>query len=396
MKKHSKNILLDRSLLTELILDKKRSSRYWEKLMTFISQNYERILYEPTHASALEIEMRSITEFSSKLVAIPNKIEVTPEETNFLELTLKTAKNNLVVLQAIQNYELYRKGPARPTEEILGYAFRLLLLARQHEADLAPWPTRTPILLSLFQEAGIECNSVMEESYVKLCQTLKGHFPFLPKAQYTSTPFDFGLLIINKNIIQTNPNTARTLLFITSDPTDQSRLRIGEESREIKEKLERARLRDMFVFEQRFSTRPEDLTQALLDLKPAIVHFSGHGTESGAICLEDRDGKTVPVDSNALAFLFKKFSKDIECVILNACFSEEQAKAIGQHIDYVIGMNAEIGDKAAIAFSVGFYQALGAGQSIKDSFEFGCVQIRIQGIQQYLIPVLYKKNDTIH
>jgi hypothetical protein len=39
-------------------------------------------------------------------------------------------------------------------------------------------------------------------------------------------------------------------------------------------------------------------------------------------------------------------------VVLNGCYFEAQAKAIGQHIPYVIGMNQAIGDRAAIAFAV--------------------------------------------
>jgi hypothetical protein len=51
-------------------------------------------------------------------------------------------------------------------------------------------------------------------------------------------------------------------------------------------------------------------------------------------------------------------------------------------------MNQTIGDKAAIAFAIGFYQALGAGLSIQQAYELGCVQIRLQGIPEHLTPVL--------
>jgi hypothetical protein len=43
--------------------------------------------------------------------------------------------------------------------------------------------------------------------------------------------------------------------------------------------------------------------------------------------------------------------------VLNACYSEIQANAIVQHIDYVIGMSQAIGDTAAIKFAMGFYDA---------------------------------------
>lgn len=182
-----------------------------------------------------------------------------------------------------------------------------------------------------------------------------------------------------------------TILFVAADPTDAARLRLGEESREIQEKLQLAKMRDLFEFDQRWSVRPEDLSQALLDVKPQIVHFSGHGTSAGALCLEDQSGRTHPVEPDALEVLFELVADQVQCVVLNACYSEIQANAIGKHIPCVIGMNQAIGDKAAIAFAVGFYQALGGGRSIEDAYKFGCVQIRLQSIPEHLTPVLITK-----
>jgi len=182
-----------------------------------------------------------------------------------------------------------------------------------------------------------------------------------------------------------------TILFLASDPTDLSRLRHGEELREIQEKLQLAKHRDHFNLQQRMSVRPTDISQALLDVQPQIVHFSGHGTSAGELCFENQSGQMQPVRPDALAALFEQFSDQIECVLLNACYSEAQAQAIAKHINYVIGMNQEIGDRAAIAFAVGFYQALGAGRTIEDAYKLGCVQIRLQGIPEHLTPALIKK-----
>jgi hypothetical protein len=55
-----------------------------------------------------------------------------------------------------------------------------------------------------------------------------------------------------------------------------------------------------------------------------------------------------------------------------------KAKAIARHVNYVIGMSQEIGDRAAIEFSVGFYDALGAGHSVEFAYKFGCAAIRLE------------------
>ena len=179
-----------------------------------------------------------------------------------------------------------------------------------------------------------------------------------------------------------------SILFISADPTDLTRIRLGKEIREIQEKIQLSKFRDRIIFYQRMSARSEDISQSLLDINPTIVHFSGHGTSSGALCFEDNMGKTHPITSEALSALFQQFSKQLQCVILNACYSETQAKSIARHIPFVIGMNDAISDSASIAFSVGFYQSLGAGRSIREAYELGCIQIQLQGISGHLIPTL--------
>lgn len=189
---------------------------------------------------------------------------------------------------------------------------------------------------------------------------------------------------------------AKSILFLAADPSDASRLRLGEEFREIQEKLKLAKLREQFILElPQLSARPVDMSQALLDAQPQIVHFSGHGTSAGALCFENQAGNIHLVAPDALASLFEQFSNQVTCVLLNACYSEIQANAISKHIEYVIGMNQAIGDKTAIAFSIGFYQALGAGRTIKDAYKLGCVQIRLQNISEHLTPVLLQRRAVL-
>jgi GTPase SAR1 family protein len=54
-------------------------------------------------------------------------------------------------------------------------------------------------------------------------------------------------------------------------------------------------------------------------------------------------------------------------------------------------MKNEIGDDAAISFSIGFYQGIGANRSIETSFDVGCSLIQLKGIPEHLTPVLLKK-----
>ncbi len=185
-----------------------------------------------------------------------------------------------------------------------------------------------------------------------------------------------------------------SVLFLAADPSDASRIRVGEEFREIREKLQLARYRERFDLHVRISVRPEDISQAMLDVKPDIVHFSGHGTKTGEIYFENRSGFIQPVSPEAIADLLSVFS--VNCVILNACYSERQIQAIAKIVPYVIGMKQAIRDSAAIAFSIGFYQALGDGLSIEKAYKLGCAQIRLQGIEEHLVPVLLIKGEDVN
>ncbi len=184
---------------------------------------------------------------------------------------------------------------------------------------------------------------------------------------------------------------AQTILILAANPKDTSRLRLDEEVRDIGEGLQRAKHRDQFVLEQKWAVRPRDIQRAMLDINPSIVHFSGHGTEGEGLVFEDETGSAKLVDGEALAGLFELFEEQLKCVVLNGCYSEVQAEAIAQHINYVIGMKKAIGDKAAIEFAVGFYDALGSGKPVEFAYKFGCAAIRLAGIPEQLTPVLKKK-----
>jgi hypothetical protein len=183
-------------------------------------------------------------------------------------------------------------------------------------------------------------------------------------------------------------SSCKTILVLASSPTNEARLRLDKELREIDEGLRRSQHRDKFTLQPKFAVRPDDLRRALLDFNPQIVHFCGHGSGESGLILEDDAGLAQLVSTQALANLFKRFAtRGLECVVLNACYSEIQANAIAEHIDYVVGMNSTIGDDAAIKFAIGFYDELGAGWSFEDAYHGGCDAIALQGIPEENTPV---------
>jgi len=186
----------------------------------------------------------------------------------------------------------------------------------------------------------------------------------------------------------------KKILIVSANPKESPKLRLDEEVREIQAALKRANNRDEFEIFPSSAIRVEDLRRALLDHQPTIVHFSGHGTGSNGLVLENNSGLIQLVSAESLARLFKSFQENVECVLLNACYSETQANSIHQYIDCVMGMSQAIGDNAAIKFAVGFYDALGAGLPYEVCFELGCTSIDLEAIPESETPVLLGKQHS--
>ncbi|MDJ0590991.1 MAG: CHAT domain-containing protein [Pleurocapsa sp. MO_226.B13] len=187
------------------------------------------------------------------------------------------------------------------------------------------------------------------------------------------------------------------ILILASDP--KYNLGLNREIRDLIETIKKSPDRDRFIIEHRLAVRPQDLQSALLEEKPRIVHFCGHGEGERGLVIENDIGKLHLVSKEALADLFRHFSHQIECVLLNACYTKVQAEEIGKHINFVVGMNQPILDESAIAFSAGFYGALGAGESIAKAYDFGCNRIHLQlgeslSPQRQLVAVVTEKEKS--
>ena len=185
----------------------------------------------------------------------------------------------------------------------------------------------------------------------------------------------------------------KIILFLAANPKNTSPLELTNEVAAIEETLLKSPYRDQFELKQRWKVSPRSMQQSIESLKPHIVHFSGHGVGEDGLVLENDAGDVQLVQAEALAQLFglsvaPRTDPPVQCVLINACYSEVQANAIAEHVPYVIGMNKALGDKAALEFSVGFYHSLGSGKEIPDAYEAGKTSINMAGISEHLTPQL--------
>lgn len=184
-----------------------------------------------------------------------------------------------------------------------------------------------------------------------------------------------------------------TVLFMSSNPKDTGHLRLDEEARSIQEKIRLSEYRDSINFETRWATRALDILQAINETNPTIVHFSGHGADTGELVLENPDGSAKFVSKEAITAAITTASDTIKLVVFNACFSEGQAENIIQNIASAIGMSTSIGDEAACVFAAHFYSSIGFGHSLQKAFNQAIAALMLEGIPEDTTPQLFIQNE---
>ncbi|MEN9609722.1 MAG: hypothetical protein RLZZ628_536 [Bacteroidota bacterium] len=215
------------------------------------------------------------------------------------------------------------------------------------------------------------------------------------------------------------------LLFLGANPPGTRELRIRDEHSRIMEKLAEDKRQDEYQVLTEFYARASDWQEILIRDKPNIIHFSGHGTNQGlghasdgsdsrvvndaarkkqkedapnlkGIVMYDESMRRAQLVSTvALEDLFSLVTEEdlgiqVKAVLLNACFSENQAIAIGKYVEYVIGTSDAVPDEAAIQFAAGFYFGMTQTLGIERAFRTGRSRALMTGLNDKNLFVLYK------
>lgn len=304
----------------------------------------------------------------------------------YLDLVnLEKAEARKVLLEAI----LHRVKP------ILAPKFPSLGKVKSGDSELSD-SRSSQLLPTQHNLTQLSSNDSAKKSDANLINSDKSVVPSMPvdNGAISNTAISCSTNIVDYNMNQQSVFSIippfRKILVLAANPKNSTRLRLDEEVRDISEGMRRAKHRDNFEIIQRWAVRPRDLQRAMLETQPQIIHFSGHGEGEAGLYFENETGHASLVTDAALFSLFKLFfwKTNIECVVLNGCYSERQAKVISGQVPYAIGMKNSIEDKAAIEFSVGFYDALGNGESIEFAFESGKVAMALNSKGSVEMPIL--------
>lgn len=180
-----------------------------------------------------------------------------------------------------------------------------------------------------------------------------------------------------------------TVLFLAANPLDQEQLRLDEEVRSITDTIRRSKHRDSVRLESRWAIRPPDVLQAINELEPIVVHFSGHGSDQDEIVFQDNKGQAKLVSKEAIVQMMLACSGNMRLVFFNTCYSRNQAEAVVQHVEAAVGMNTSIGDEAARVFASQFYSAIGFGLPLRKAFDQAKAFLMMEGIEEEDTPELF-------
>lgn len=181
------------------------------------------------------------------------------------------------------------------------------------------------------------------------------------------------------------------VLYIGASPSNRSKLALDEEVRAISRSLRLSGASRQLEIHSAWAVRLSELQELLYEDRPLILHFGGHGSESGDLLLLDPEGRARPVTPRALELALT--GRGIRLAVLNACFSDSQAVAIRRSVDFVITMSGAVEDAAAIAFSKGFYLGLAAGGSVASALDAGRAGIALEYPGDEVIPQLHHRPD---
>lgn len=179
-----------------------------------------------------------------------------------------------------------------------------------------------------------------------------------------------------------------TVLFLASNPIGTQQLRLDAEARAIQEMIRKSEYRDTIKFETRWAVRTSDLLQAINEVNPDIIHFSGHGAPNGDLAFESANGDCKLVTKEAIAQTIMTISDKVRLIFFNACFSSVQAEHVVQYVDAAIGMNTSIGDDAALVFAAQFYSSIGFGKNLEVAFNQAKAALMLEGIPEESTPEL--------
>jgi hypothetical protein len=200
------------------------------------------------------------------------------------------------------------------------------------------------------------------------------------------------------------------ILAVASLPADLQPLDAAAETARLRHALDRLVGERLAEVTWAPSAQWADLQETLLGGPWHVLHYIGHGrlergSAEGELALTAPNGRADWVRADSLVDLLRRAHPAVRLVVLNSCsggavgsgglFSSTAAALVRGGVSAVAAMQYEFSDRAAGAFTRGFYTALAHGRGVDDAVTNGrTALIGLNGRSlEWVTPVVYLRSD---
>jgi CHAT domain-containing protein len=171
------------------------------------------------------------------------------------------------------------------------------------------------------------------------------------------------------------------VLYMTASPVGapEHALRVDAEMNNVLRAIRASKHSDLIDLSPRPAAAPQELVDGINDLRPHVVHFSGHAGARGL--LFDNASVTDPGDHmvsyGQIARLLRATDNPPMLVVLKACDTASGASELLEAVPLVVAMKAPVGDASAAVFATHFYAAIGGAQTVAAAVDQATVMTEI-------------------
>lgn len=174
---------------------------------------------------------------------------------------------------------------------------------------------------------------------------------------------------------------ATKILMLAANPIMAKGLRLNTEANAIDKALRLSYQRSGWKFEQEHEVKRDEILGKIVEHRPQILHFSGHGDYEGIVVLDEHE-LAIRLHNEDLVSMMQLVLRrkiDLKLLLLNCCKSAELAKATSTVVPYAIGTTGLVLDRSSTVFASSFYQSLFIEDNIPIAFDFACLQLKVAG-----------------
>ena len=292
---------------------------------------------------------------------------------------------------AVEVHELTRKDNGGKTEAgkcwfTIGCAFGKGLIV-----DDNPTGTEFTTVAELHKKAGPGEILLDAQAYMNMPSNIQDKYGKLETIISDSKTLKVYRLIVVDSI--ENPDK-KVILILNDSPKDISILRFRKEIEKISNSTNRGGKNSEIRVYERFSDFPNELSK----IRPYIIHTSEYIDALKDKILGNIECVVYPeTQAGSVYESSKKYIQRLECVILYGPYSDEEIREISQHIDFIIRIPENLGERYYLSFLDEFYYRIATSLDVIDSYNLGCKHGHNMenSIDDRHKPKLFTKSDEI-